>query len=87
MRTRHKTAQEVRNEFANAITKKSRDGVTISASEFLEYYADVNATLPKEKEDYFVDILLTTWGITSSANYVSAERLADLKVILYEKIR
>lgn len=65
----------------------SYSGVSISASEFLEYYADVNATLPKEKEDYFVDILLSTWGITSSVNYVSAERLAYLKSTLYEKIR
>lgn len=53
----------------------------------MEYYADVNATLPKEKEEYFVDILLTTWGITSSVDYVSPERLADLEIILYEKIR
>ena len=59
----------------------------ICESEFLEYYADVNATLPKEKEEYFVDIILSTWGITSSVDYVSPERLADLEVILYEKIR
>jgi len=62
-------------------------GVHICESEFLEYYADVNATLPKEKEEYFVDIILSTWGITSSVDYVSPERLADLEVILYEKIR
>lgn len=53
----------------------------------MEYYADINATLPKEKEEYFVDIILSTWGITSSADYVSLERLNDLELILYEKIR
>jgi len=36
---------------------------------------DVNATLPKEKEEYFVELVLQTWGITSGANYVSQERL------------
>lgn len=43
--------------------------------------------MPKEKEEYFVDIILSTWGITSSADYVSSERLDDLELILYEKIR
>lgn len=87
VRTRQKSAEEVKSEFANAIIKKTQDGVHICESEFLEYYADVNATLPKEKEEYFVDIILSTWGITSSVDYVSPERLADLEVILYEKIR
>jgi len=53
----------------------------------LEYYADVNAALPHEKEEYFVDLVLKTWGITTSFNYVSPERIADLELILYEKIR
>lgn len=53
----------------------------------MEYYADMNATLPSDKEEYFVDVILQTWGITSGADYVSPERLADLEIILYEKIR
>ena len=32
------------NEFANAISKRARDGRTITEDEFLNYYADVNAT-------------------------------------------
>lgn len=44
------------NEFANAIVKRSRDGETIEENEFLNYYADCNATLPHEKEEYFVDV-------------------------------
>lgn len=47
----------------------------------------MNATLPDEKEEYFVDVLLSTWGIISNADYVSPERIADLEIILYEKIR
>ncbi|KAL4478841.1 hypothetical protein ABPG72_009667 [Tetrahymena utriculariae] len=87
VRTRHKTAEQVKAQFVNAISKKSQDGQTINENEFLEYYADVNATLPKEKEEYFIDIILSTWGITSSVDYVSPERLSDLELILYEKIR
>jgi len=67
--------------------KKSSDGVHITESEFLDYYADVNATLPSEKEEYFTDLVLKTWGITTSDSYVSPERIADLEIILYEKIR
>ncbi|EGR28430.1 hypothetical protein IMG5_175680 [Ichthyophthirius multifiliis] len=85
--TRQKSAEQVRDEFINAISKKSLDGQNIIENDFLEYYADVNATLPQEKEEYFVDIVLNTWGITSSIDYVSTERLNDLELILYEKIR
>jgi hypothetical protein len=44
------------NEFVNAITKKSYDSLTITQNEFINYYADCNATLPHEKEEYFVDV-------------------------------
>jgi len=43
--------------------------------------------LAVEKEEYFVDIVLSTWGITSAPDYVSPARLADLEIIVYEKIR
>ena len=69
------------------MSKKSRDGININEAEFLEYYADVNATLPNEKEEYFIGLLLKTWAIISVDDYVSPERLADLEMILYEKIR
>lgn len=58
VRTREKTKDQVLQEFLSAILKKSTDGATITESQFLEYYADVNATLPHEKEEYFVDVTL-----------------------------
>ena len=69
------------------MTKKSKDGKNITESEFLEYYADVNATLPYEKENYFVDLILRTWGLTSDDSYISGPRLSELETILFEKIR
>jgi len=87
VRTREKTPEQAMNEFKNAIIKKSSDGAHITEADFLDYYADVNATLPLEKEEYFVDLVLKTWGITTSFNYVSPERVAELEAILYEKIR
>ena len=57
-------------EFLSAITKKrffiyykkknknekSSDGKWINFEEFLDYYHDVNATLPTDKEEYFIDV-------------------------------
>jgi len=53
----------------------------------LEYYADVNATLPYEKENYFQDLVLSSWGVTTGGDYVSPERMAYLEDTLYEKVR
>jgi len=53
----------------------------------LDYYADINATLPSEKEEYFIGLLLNTWAVTASSDYVSHERIADLEIIIFEKIR
>lgn len=58
VRSRQKTTEQVRDEFERSIVKKSNDGINISEAEFLEYYADVNSTLPNEKEEYFADVLL-----------------------------
>ena len=44
-------------EFKRAIEKKSSDGRTIQEPEFMDYYADINATLPSEKEEYFIDVI------------------------------
>ena len=34
----------------------SSDGKSINFEEFLDYYYDVNATLPTDKEEYFIDV-------------------------------
>jgi len=67
--------------------RKSADGVNITEKEFLDYYADVNATLPDEREEYFVDILENTWGFKATSDYVPPKRLEDLENLFYEKLR
>jgi hypothetical protein len=53
----------------------------------------VNAVLPIEKEDYFVNVLflnkmvISTWGLTTGDEYVSPERILQLEKILFEKVR
>lgn len=33
----------------------------------MKYYSDINATLPVEKDSYFIDLLLKTWNISPKA--------------------
>lgn len=56
VRTREKTVSQVQAEFETAIRNKSRDGATITEMDFLDYYADVSACLPVEREDHFKNV-------------------------------
>lgn len=53
----------------------------------MEYYQDLNFCVPAEREEYFVDLILKTWGMTHGKEYVSAQRVQQIEDILYEKIR
>lgn len=87
VRCREKTADQVREEFAYAIQGKSGDGKCLSKDGFYCYYADVNACLPNEREDHFVDIVRNTWGMVLAEGSVRVDRLKELEMIVFEKIR
>lgn len=59
----------------------------MSEQQFIEYYADINSCLPAERDDYFVDLLIKTWGLGSDAAFVSPKRIADMEDIVFEKVR
>jgi calcyphosin len=40
-------------------------GAFVTEAGFLDYYADINATLPAEKDEYFVELILKTWGLSA----------------------
>jgi len=56
VRIKEKSVEIVEDEFKDAIINKSRDGATITEFDFLDYYADVSACLPNEREDHFIDV-------------------------------
>jgi hypothetical protein len=56
VRTREKTAPQVQQEFVQAISAKSQDGFRVTELDFLDYYADVSACLPSEREDHFINV-------------------------------
>lgn len=71
MRTREKKAETVYNDFVTCIGAKAQGGYITEAG-FIDYYADINACTPAEKDDYFIDMVLKTWGLNTDKVYVSA---------------
>lgn len=61
-----KTTDQVFMEFSNGLRARVGTGV-VSEDAWVEYYADVNACLPAEKDEYFADIVLSSWGISQDA--------------------
>lgn len=83
---REKRAETVFQNFIDGMGAKAQNGV-VSVEGFVDYYADLNCVLPLEKESYFVDMVLKTWGIQSNKSMVPPGRLAELEEIIFEKIR
>lgn len=71
-------------EFSDAM--RSRTQGVVDEGTFIDYYADLNACLPQEKDDFFVDIVLSTWGISQDA-YITPQRVDELENIIFEKVR
>jgi len=84
--SREKKAETVFNDFVTLMGQHAQGG-QISEEGFLSFYADANAVLPNEKENYFIDMVLKTWGVNSNIANVPAPRLAELEDIIFEKIR
>lgn len=85
VKLREKKAGTVLNEFEAGLEFRAQGG-DITENTFLEFYADVSACLPAEKDEYFIDTVLETWGL-SEEHYITPQRIAELEDILYEKVR
>mmetsp|Transcript_29465 Transcript_29465/g.26038 ORF Transcript_29465/g.26038 Transcript_29465/m.26038 type:complete len:259 (+) Transcript_29465:25-801(+) len=85
VKLREKKEENVLAEFEAGLAFRAQ-GADVTEGVFLDYYADVNACLPAEKDEYFIDTVLETWGM-SQDSFVSPERIAELEDILYEKVR
>ena len=63
VRTREKKVETIRADFVNLLGEHVNASGHVEEKDFLQYYADINCCLPAEKDDYFVDLVLKTWGI------------------------
>lgn len=86
--SRDKKAETVMNDFVTLMGEQVQDGA-VSEAGFLAYYASANAVLPVEKENYFIDMVIKTWGLEVSASgaSVAGPRLAEIEDSIFEKIR
>ena len=87
VRTREKRAETVFNDFMNAMAARASPKGMVSEQAFFEYYADINACLPAEKEDYFIDCILKTWNLSSGLVAIDPKKLEQLEITIFEKIR
>lgn len=85
-RTREKKAETIQADFQNYFGQRAKGGF-IDEKDFIEYYADINACLPAEKDDYFVDLVLKTWGFHAPNVYVAPARIAEMEDTIFEKVR
>jgi len=49
---------------------------SVNEEGFINYYLDLNSVLPAERETYFVQIVLKTWGLNADVSVIPAPRLA-----------
>lgn len=84
--SREKKAETVFNDLIACLGQKVANGVVSEAS-WCEYYAEINAVMPSAKENYFIDLVLKTWGINSDKAAVNPQRLAQLVDCIFEKVR
>ena len=86
VKLREKKEETILNEFEAGLSVRS-EGDAVTEAAFIDYYWDVSACLPAEKDEYFIDTVLDTWGLNEETYYISPARLAELEDILYEKVR
>ena len=80
--TKEKPAQQVRAEIESVLPRYSQNG-TVTEDGFLAYYLNLSATIPVEQDEYFVNVLISTWGIPVA----NPSRLQAIEDTLYEKVR
>lgn len=59
----------------------------VSRDDFCNYYLDMNATLPWERDTYFNQVVCSTWGLNADKSAVHAAHLAQLESVIFEKVR
>ena len=87
VKTREKLVETIRADFINSMSSRVDRTGFVTEQAFMEYYADINACLPEEKDDYFVDLILKTWGLSADKAFVSNQKIQDLIDIIFEKVR
>ena len=84
--SREKQAQTVADDFCKAIEDKALGGM-VNEVGFCDYYLDLNCVLPAERETYFSEVVVRTWGLNANIANVHSSRIAQIETIIFEKVR
>ena len=84
--TREKAATTVMADMCEWFRQSCPSGQCTEA-DFASFYSEINGCLPAEKSDYFVQTVLNSWGLASNAKSVNPQRLAQLQMQVFEKVR
>lgn len=84
--SREKRAENVMASFVELMSEKATNG-QVSEEAFCDFYADVNACLPVERESYFIDAVLKVWNLQGTAVTVQANRLQEIEDNVFESVR
>lgn len=84
--SREKRAANVMADFCSGIDAVCGDG-NCTQEQFCIYYSLMNVVLPAERETYFQQVVVNTWGLTADKSKVHSTRLQTIRDTIFEKIR
>lgn len=85
VRSMSKKGEKAQFDIEEGLKYWSADGTCLTYEEFSEFCKDVNATVPLEREEFFIDLLIHTFGLFDHS--VSLERILQIEVTVFEKVR
>lgn len=85
--SREKKADDVFAAFCGGIDSCTQGADSITQEQFCIYYSLLNVVLPAERETYFTQIVVNTWGLNADKSRVHSTRLQQIRDTIFEKIR
>jgi Ca2+-binding EF-hand superfamily protein len=76
----------VQADFAEWFRQSCPSG-NVTEADFCSFYSEISGCLPAEKSDYFIQVVLKSWGLDSDAKSVNPHKLAQLQLQVFEKVR
>ena len=73
VRSLSKTKDKAKLDFESALKYWSKDNASLSYEDWLEFCKDINATIPLEREEFFIDLLIHCFSLFLDS--VSFERI------------
>jgi len=84
-KVRSSDPEKIACEFEKEIQGYISNGV-VTEEAFINYYKNISAVLPLNKDLYFEDLISKTWNLTQFKDYNGSTRVREIIVMFYEKV-